>query len=525
MKSTLTIAVRSLKKITATLLAVMSLFTCFAQQNKKAPNILIIFSDDHAYQTIGAYGSKLMPTPNIDRIAKEGAVFKNVFVTNSLCAPSRATLLTGKYSHINGLTINNVSNPFDVKQALFPRILQQNNYQTAWIGKWHLQTLPDGFNFWKVLPGQGLYYNPQFITMNNDTAVTEGYVTDIISGFAEDWMSQRDSSKPFCLVVGEKATHREWLPDIQDLGAFDDKTFPLPANFYDKYENRLAAKNQDMTVDKTMRLKEDLKVHADYSKADGYNPYSHFTPAQKEKFYNYYENKISKEFDAHHYTGDALLRWKFQRYMKDYLATAKSLDRNIGRLLDYLDKHHLRENTIVIYASDQGFYMGEHGWFDKRFMYEESVKTPMVMRYPGVIKPGQSINDIIVNIDFAPTLLSAAGVKVPDDMQGKSFLPLLKKTGGDVGWRKAMYYHYYEYPEPHHVSPHFGIRTQRYKLIRFYGPADFWELYDLQTDPHENNNVYAVKANEKIIAGLKKQLLVLIEQYKDDDAKKVFEKE
>ncbi len=492
----------------------------FAQQTKKAPNILIIFSDDHAYQTISAYGSKLMQTPNIDRIAKEGAVFKNVYVTNSLCAPSRATLLTGKYSHVNGLTINNISNPFNAQQPLFPRMLQQHNYQTAWIGKWHLQTLPDGFNFWKVLPDQGRYYNPQFISMNKDTAAYPGYVTDVISGFAEEWMNQRDTSKPFCLVVGEKATHREWLPDIQDLGAFDNSTFPMPANFYDTYENRAAAKNQDMTVDKTMRLKEDLKVHADYNKGI----YGHFTPEQKTAFYEYYENKVSKEFDAHHYTGNDLVKWKYQRYMKDYLATAKSLDRNIGRLLDWLDKNKLRENTIVIYASDQGFYMGEHGWFDKRFMYEESVRTPMVMRYPGVIEPGSTINEMIVNIDFAPTLLQAAGVPVPADIQGKSFLPLLNKNASSAeGWRKAVYYHYYEYPEPHHVAPHFGIRTQRYKLIRFYGPATYWELYDLQTDPGEIKNVYGIKGNEKLEAGLKKELKELIVQYKDDEAMKLMD--
>jgi len=521
MKLNYTVAVKSIKKIISFILAGIAFLGGFAQQNKKAPNILIIFSDDHAYQTISAYGSKLMQTPNIDRIAKEGAIFKNVFVTNSLCAPSRATLLTGKYGHINGLTINNISNPFNVQQPLFPRILQQNNYQTAWIGKWHLQTLPDGFNFWKVLPDQGRYYNPQFITMNKDTVATPGYVTDVISGFAEDWINNRDTSKPFCLVVGEKATHREWLPDIQDLGAFDNKEFAMPSNFYDTYENRLAAKNQDMTIDKTMRLKEDLKVHANYDKGI----YGQFTPDQKEKFYNYYENKVSRDFDAHHYTGAALVKWKYQRYMKDYLATAKSLDRNIGRLLDYLDKNKLAENTIVIYASDQGFYMGEHGWFDKRFMYEESVRTPMVMRYPGLIPPGTSVNEMIVNIDFAPTLLDAAGVKVPDDMQGQSFLPLFKKNSSSAGWRKAMYYHHYEYPQPHHVSPHFGIRTQRYKLIRFYGPADSWELYDLQTDPHEMKNIYAVKANEKLVAGLKKQLEDLVRQYKDDEALQIMSKE
>jgi arylsulfatase A-like enzyme len=511
--------------ITVNFLAGTFFISSFAQQNKKAPNILIIFSDDHAYQAISAYGSRLMQTPNIDRIAMEGAVFKNVFVTNSLCAPSRATLLTGKYSHINGLKINNISNPFNVQQELFPRILQQNNYQTAWVGKWHLQTLPDGFNFWKVLPDQGRYYNPQFIDMNNDTVAVNGYVTDIITHYAEDWINQRDTSKPFCLVIGEKATHREWLPDLQDLGSFDDISFAMPSNFYDDYKGRRAAKDQDMTVDKTMLLKEDLKVHADYSSMHTYNPYSYFTPEQKKVFSDYYENKVSKDFDEHHYTGDALVKWKYQRYLKDYLATAKSLDRNIGFLLDYLDKNKLTENTIVIYASDQGFYMGEHGWFDKRFMYEESLRTPMVMRYPGAIQPGTTIHEMILNIDFAPTLLQAAGVKPPDDMQGKSFLPLFKKNKNKDDWRKGMYYHYYEFPEPHHVSPHFGIRTQRYKLIRFYDPADFWELFDLWKDPKEMKNIYGVKGNGKITMDLKKQLQNLIKQYKDDEALEIMKRE
>ncbi len=510
------------KKIMTVLSILAGTMPCMAQQQKKPPNILIIFSDDHAYQAISAYGSKLMQTPNIDRIAREGALFRNVFVTNSLCAPSRATLLTGKYSHVNGLTINNISNPFDVRQTLFPRLLQQQHYQTAWIGKWHLQTLPDGFDFWKILPDQGQYYNPPFINMNNDTLASAGYVTNLITGFSEDWLDKRDTSKPFCLVIGEKATHREWLPDLPDLGAFDTCHFPMPATFYDDYAGRLAAKNQDMTVDKTMTLATDLKVHADYAHN---NIYNRFSPLQKDIFYNYYEHTISKEFDAHQYTGDALVKWKYQRYLKDYLATARSLDRNIGFLLNYLDKHGLADNTIVIYASDQGFFMGEHGWFDKRFMYEESLRTPMVMRYPGTIQPGTVINEMIVNIDFAPTLLQAAGAPVPADMQGRSFLPLFKSRTARTGWRKAIYYHYYEYPEPHHVSPHFGIRTQRYKLIRFYGPANYWELFDLQKDPHEMMNIYPLKAHDALAMGLKKQLLTLIRQYKDDEALQIIKKE
>jgi arylsulfatase A-like enzyme len=504
---------------------ILTLLACcihiYAQQNKRPPNILIILSDDHAYQAISAYGSKLMQTPNIDRIAREGAIFKNACVTNSLCAPSRAAWLTGKYSHVNGLTVNNISNPFNINQELFPRILKQRDYQTAWIGKWHLQTLPgNAFDYWKVLPDQGEYYNPDFIGMKNDTVGVTGYVTDIISNLSFDWLNQRDTTKPFCLVIGEKATHRAWLPDLQDLGAFDDRIFPLPANFYDDYTGRIAAMNQDMTIAKTMLLADDLKVHADYTRHEFYK---RLTPEQQKVFKIYYE-KLSNDFDQHHYKGRALTEWKYQRYIKDYLSTAKSLDRNIGKILDYLDKKGLAENTVVIYASDQGFYMGEHGWFDKRFMYEESMKTPVVMRYPGVVKPGTSVNEMIVNIDFAPTVLTLAGLPVPADMQGTSFLDLVK-TGEAENWRKAAYYHYYEYPEPHHVSPHFGIRTNQYKLIRFYGPADAWELYNLKTDPTEMKNLYAEKKDSQLVRSLKQQLNELIIQYQDEEAMQILKKE
>ncbi len=495
--------------------------TCIAQQNKKKPNILIILSDDHAYQAISAYGSRLMQTPNIDRIAREGAIFENACVTNSLCSPSRAAWLTGKYSHVNGVKVNNISNPFNINQELFPRLLKQSDYQTGWIGKWHLQTLPgNAFDYWKILPDQGQYYNPDFIDMKNDTVRVQGYITDIISDLSFDWLNHRDTTKPFCLIIGEKATHRAWLPDLQDLGIFDDRTFPLPPNFYDDYKGRIAAKNQDMTIAKTMLLGDDLKVHVNYGDMEFY---SRLNAEQLVRFKSYYE-KISKDFDAHHYQGKELTEWKYQRYLKDYLSTAKSLDRNIGKILDWLDKNGLTENTVVIYASDQGFYMGEHGWFDKRFMYEESMKTPVVMRYPGVIKPGTRLNQMILNIDFAPTLLTIAGLKVPASIQGSSFLPLLKTNKAEP-WRKAAYYHYYEYPEPHRVSPHFGIRTEQYKLIRFYGPADNWELYDLKKDPAEMKNLYVEKKDSKLVASLKKQLLDAIRKFHDDEAMNILEKE
>lgn len=492
------------------------LISSYAQEKTAHPNIIFILSDDHAYQAISAYGSKLMQTPNIDRIARGGALFRNALVGNSICGPSRATLLTGKYSHLNGYTLN--EKKFDISQELFPRILQQHNYQTAWIGKWHLGSLPEGFDYWNILPGQGQYYNPDFIKIGGDTARSSGYVTNLITEFSINWLQQRDTSKPFFMVVGEKATHREWLPDLQDLGAYDNVDFPLPANFKDDYKGRIAAQNQDMTIASTMRLKEDLKVHADYEKSGIYN---RFNPEQKKVFMDYYEGKVSKEFDTQKLSGDALVKWKYQRYIKDYLATARSLDRNIGRLLDYLDKSGLSKNTVVIYASDQGFYLGEHGWFDKRFIYEESLRTPFVIRYPGVIQPGTSIPQLMVNIDWAPTILDMAGVPAPAEMQGASFVPLLK--GDTRNWRKAAYYHYYEFPQPHHVYPHFGIRTEKYTLVRFYDQTDAWELYDLQKDPQEMHNLYGQAAYKQVTATLKQQLRQLIQEYKDGEALKIMD--
>jgi arylsulfatase A-like enzyme len=482
------------------------------------PNIIFIFSDDHAYQAIGAYGNKYAKTPNIDRIAREGALLTNNLVTNSICGPSRATLLTGKYSHMNGYKRND-NTKFNTNQTLFPETLRQNGYQTAWIGKMHLNSLPKGFDYWNILPGQGQYYNPDFISQPNDTTRYNGYVSDVITRFSTEWLDKRDNSKPFFLIVGHKATHREWLPDLQDLGAYDDVDFPLPATFYDDYKGREAARQQDMTIEKTMRLKQDLKVHVDYEKDWAYN---RFNPEQKKIFKAYYE-KISREPAEKKLSGKALTEWKYQRYLKDYLSTANSLDRNIGKLLDYLDKSGLAQNTVFIYASDQGFYMGEHGWFDKRFIYEESLKTPFVIRYPGVVKPGSVVDQLILNVDWAPTILNIAGAKVPDDIQGKSFLSLLNGTSAraKTPWRKEAYYHYYEFPEPHHVFPHFGIRTDRYKLAYFYGGADSWELYDLKNDPAEMTNVYGNKGTEKLTADLKEKLKQLMGHYQDKEALRI----
>jgi arylsulfatase A-like enzyme len=485
----------------------------------RRPNILVIFSDDHTQQTISAYGSRLMQTPGIDRIAKEGAILRNSFVTNSLCAPSRAAFLTGKYGHMNGLRDNSPGRRFDGSQQQLQKVLGQNGYQTAWIGKWHLQTLPQGFDFWRILPDQGHYFQPDFINMNNDTTRYTGYVSDLISDFSLGWLKNRDTSRPFFLVVGEKATHREWLPDIRDLGAFDDEDFPLPRNFFDKYEGRTAALKQDMTVDKTMRLYEDLKIGVDYSKPGMYGRMSQQEKAAYKKYYD----KAGEEYEKVKNDSVALVKWKFQRYMRDYLSTAKSMDRNIGRILDELDAMGLKENTIVIYTSDQGFYMGEHGWFDKRFMYEESFRTPFMIRYPGHIKPGSQVTEMVINIDYAPTLLSMAGVKIPEDMQGSNFAPLLEKPGSVKNWRNALYYHYYEYPVPHRVAKHFGIRTAKYKLIRFYYPDEAWELFDMENDKMEMHNLISDPRYKQVIADLKKQLKETAAYFKDDQALSLME--
>lgn len=484
------------------------------QQSKKRPNIVVIISDDHAYQTISAYGSKIAKTPNIDRIAKEGVRFDKAYVTNSICGPSRATMLTGKYSHKNGFKDNETS-VFNHGQDLFVKRLQAAGYQTAWIGKQHLGNAPQGFDFFSILTDQGEYYNPDFIT--NGVKVREhGYVTNLVADKAEKWLDGRDEDKPFCLVIGHKATHRVWLPDTADLGMYDNVKFPIPSTFYDDYAGRKAAAQQEMSIDKDMLMGYDLKMETPED-ALKRAVVKRMDAQQLAAFNNYYQ-PIYKDFLAQNLKGKELAEWKYQRYMRDFLATAYSLDKNIGRTLNYLDEHKLTENTIVIYLSDQGFYMGEHGWFDKRWMYEESFRTPMVMRYPDVIKPGKVDKNLVLNLDIAPTLLEAAGVNIPKDIQGQSFLPLVtnKKNKG----RDAIYYHYYENGE-HAVSPHFGVKTQRYKLIRFYKRVNGWELYDLKADPHEMNNQYGKPGYEKITAQLYKELKNQIAKFEDKDAERI----
>lgn len=483
---------------------------------QKRPNILFIMSDDHAYQAISAYGSGLNSTPNIDRIAREGAIFTKAFVTNSICAPSRAVMLTGKFSHLNGKIDNRGG--FNWNQVIFPKLLQQNGYQTALIGKIHLDGIPQGFDYSNVLPGQGNYYNPDFIENGIRTQV-HGYVTTITTQFALDWLDKkRDKSKPFCLLYHQKAPHRNWLPEEKYLNLYEDRDFAFPDNFFDDYSGRgTAAHTQEMGIVKEMKWGHDMKFENDPYTGEPTNfvqDIKRMDDQQRNAWRAAY-NPRNEEFIKNKPEGRDLAKWKYQRYIRDYLKVIKSVDDGVGEVLDYLDKNGLTENTIVVYTSDQGFYLGEHGWFDKRFMYEESFRTPLLIRYPREIKPGTIITQMVQNLDFAPTFLNYAGVKAQKEMQGESFRKLL--SGVSMKWRDALYYHYYEYPAEHAVKRHYGVRTERYKLIHFYYDIDEWELYDLEKDQHEMKSVYDDPAYADIRATLHKKLDELRVKYKDTD--------
>jgi len=477
------------------------------------PNILFIFSDDHAVQAISALGSKINKTPNIDRIANEGIAMDRCFCCNSICAPSRAAVLTGKHSHINGLMTN--ENQFDGSQTTLPKLLQGAGYQTAMIGKWHLGTDPTGFDHWQILPGQGNYYNPDFLDANGRKRYT-GYVTDIITDLSLDWLkNKRDPNKPFLLMCQHKAPHRVWAPGPKHLTMYDDVTIPEPPTLFDDYANRNPAlKDNEMEIARHMMMDYDLKVAGSEVKdalgRSMKNPeLARMTPEQRALWDAAYEPK-NEAFRQANLTGQDLVRWKYQRYIKDYLRCVASIDDNVGRMLDYLDQAGLADNTLVVYSSDQGFYLGEHGWYDKRWMYEESFRMPFVARWPAVIKPGTRTKALAQNIDFSPTFLEAAGVNVPQDIQGRSLMPLFK--GQTRGWRKSLYYHYYETGE-HNVPRHYGVRTDRYKLIHYYD-SDAWELFDLERDPQELKSIYDDPAARRIRRQMHAELERLRKLYK-----------
>ncbi len=490
----------------------------------KRPNIVYIMSDDHAFQALSAYGhpvSKLAPTPNLDRIAQNGMRFDKSFVTNSLCGPSRAAMLTGKFGHKNGYSYN--GQIFDGKQQTWPKMLKHAGYQTAVIGKWHIGKKPEGlqFDYWKILNDQGEYYNPDFITKAGVEKKVEGYATDLVTDYSLNWLEkQRDKTKPFALMIHHKAPHRNWMPALRHLKQYENTEFPVPANYFDDYKGRPAAAEQELNIYRDMYEGHDLKM----TKAAGSNElrydrwpdhFARLTDEQRKTWFASYK-KRNDDMNNADFTDKEMALWKYQRYMQDYLATISSVDEGVGKVLDYLEANGLSENTIVVYTSDQGFYLGEHGWFDKRFMYEESMRTPLLIQYPGKIKAGSVSDELVQNIDIAPTFLEYAGLKVPKDIQGAS-LAGVAAGETDEQWRKSLYYHYYEFPGFHSVKRHYGVRDNRFKLIHFYNDVDQWEFFDLEKDPSEMNNAINNPEYKKEIARMKLELTRLMKQYDEPD--------
>lgn len=501
-------------------------------ESDNRPNIIFIFADDHASHAVSAYGSQIIETPNIDRLADEGILFENAFVTNSICAPSRAVLLTGIHSHVNGQLTN--AQVFDGSQTTYPKMLQRAGYQTAMIGKWHLRSDPTGYDHWDILPGQGDYYNPDFITPDGETNI-EGYVTDIITDKVIEWVeSERNPDQPFMINYHHKAPHRNWKPSPEQLTLFDDVTIPEPSTLYANWSGELsdhendagpekqgydrtsAVQTQEMTLMEHFSPAWDLKFPPDKVEGEWLseiwsNKYNRFTEEQKEAWDAVY-GEYYREFNEKDLEGKERLSWIYQRYIKDYLSTITSIDDNLGRLLEYLDETGLADNTVVVYTSDQGFFLGDHGWYDKRWMYEQSLHIPLVVRWPDGIEPGTVDDNMVQNLDFAPTLIDLAGLNVPDEFQGRSLLPLLEgQSPGD--WRESIYYHYYEYPGPHAVQKHYGIRTNRYKLIHYY-EIDEWELFDLYEDPDELDSIYTDETYSEIVSELKDELERLRNEYR-----------
>jgi len=482
----------------------LSLLVLALSATVQRPNIVFIMSDDHAAHAISAYGSRVNRTPNIDRLAKEGMLLSNVFATNSICTPSRATILTGQYSHVNGVTM---FNRFDSSRLTVARLLQQGGYYTGMIGKWHLGSDPMGFDTWEILPGQGAYMNPVFYTAASETTFTGRYATDVITDLGIDFIRNRPRGKPFFLMLHHKAPHRPWEPDAAHRAPFVDRWIPEPSTFWDTYVTRTDALHEnEQRVAKDMTRRDLKLVPPPGLTGDTLTRWLATKP----------ETVTTTRAGATvTLTGEALARWKYQRYMQDYLATVQSVDDNVGRVLDYLDKSGLARNTIVIYTSDQGFFLGDHGLFDKRFMYEESLRMPFLIRWPAVIKAGSRSDAMALNVDFAETFLEAAGLPVPNTMQGKSLVPVLRgRVPAD--WRTSMYYRYYHDPGDHNTRAHYGVRTTTHKLIYFW-KKDQWELYDLVNDPLEMNNIYGQPGQEKITATLKAELLRLKQAVRDED--------
>ena len=491
-----------MRKLTLGVLVVASLVARASAADR--PNIVFIMSDDHAAHAIGAYGSRVNQTPNLDRLARDGMIFRNVFVTNSICTPSRATILTGQYSHQNGVPF---FNRFDSSRMTVARLLQQGGYHTGMMGKWHLGSDPAGFDRWEILPGQGAYMNPVLYTATGEQTYTGRYVTDVVTDLAIDFMKNRPRNKPFFLMVHHKAPHRPWEPDAAHRAQFADRWIPEPETLWDSYATRTDALHENLQRVAADLTRRDLKLQPPAG-LEGPALTSWLGTKPMEVTIPHAGKTITL-------TGEPLVRWKYQRYMKDYLATIQSVDDNVGRLLTFLDTSGLTRNTIVVYTSDQGFFLGDHGLFDKRFMYEESLRMPFLVRWPAAIKAGTRTDAIALNVDFAPTFLDAAGLPVPADMQGRSLVPVMRgRTPAD--WRTSMYYRYYHDPGDHNTRAHYGVRTRTHKLIHFW-KKDQWELFDLLNDPSELHNLYDVPGQETVTAALKAELLRLKQAVRDDD--------
>ena len=503
-------------------LAAAGLSACSDAVEQERPNIIFIMTDDHTTQAMSCYGGNLIETPHMDRIADEGMRFDNCYATNALSGPSRACILTGKFSHKNGFTDN--ASTFDGSQLTFPKVMRENGYATGVVGKWHLISKPQGFDHWSILLGQneqGNYYKPVFY--ENGTVVNEdGYVTDVITDKAIEFIDEVHDEKPFMLMLHHKAPHRNWMPAPRHLGIFNDTVFPEPETLFDDYEGRgEAARSQDMNIENTLEDEWDLKLLTREEILAGNNRlhdvYIRMPEEVQHKWDSVYAPRIA-EYRSGKLQGDELVRWKYQQYMRDYLATAMSVDESIGRVMEYLEEIGELDNTVIVYTSDQGFFLGEHGWFDKRFMYEECLRMPFVIRYPKMIKAGSTSKAICMNVDFGPTFLDLAGIEVPSEMQGRSFRKVLEKKGRiPAGWREAAYYHYYEYPAEHSVKRHYGIRTSDCKLIHFYNDIDQWEMYDMKADPQEMRNVYDDPAYADKRAKMHRILEQVQQEYEDTD--------
>ncbi|MBL8890380.1 MAG: sulfatase-like hydrolase/transferase [Planctomycetaceae bacterium] len=497
-----------------------------AQDVGRRPNIVFVFSDDHALQAIGAYGSKINQTPHLDRLASQGLVFDRSYCANSICGPSRACILTGLHSHLNGFRRN--GDRFDGSQWVFPRVLQEHGYQTALIGKWHLESNPTGFDYWQVLPDQGHYYNPDFIMMDGTKQRVPGYCTDLITDASLKWLDQRDPSKPFLLMCQHKAPHRNWSPHPRHFGKYKLGTVPAPETLRDDYSGRSKTlAESEMTLRKHFYWGHDAKFHGPNEFPDHFRDgipngeYQRMSPEQRDEWDAYYqpENEaFLQRLRAGELSEDDVLTWKHQRYMHDYLGSVQAVDDSVGRVLDYLDANNLMENTIVVYSSDQGFYLGEHGWYDKRWMFEESLRMPLIVRWPGRIPAGSRSNAMVQNIDYAPTFLQAAGIEVPAQVQGRSLLPVFEAQGAvPAGWRDAIYYAYYENDSVHEVAVHDGVRTDRYKLM-FFQRTNEWNLFDLEHDPQEMNSVHDDPQYQAILKGLQQRYRDLRKFYQVNSA-------